>query len=67
MDTCTGMAEFLCYPPETVTTLLNGYTPIQNKKFNLKKKSKINITFPKKDMLQITSIQIHRLKYCKSQ
>ena len=61
MDTYTGMAEFLCYPPETVTTLLNGYTPIQNKNFNFKKKkSKISITFPKKDMLQIRSIQIHR-------
>ena len=26
------MAEFLHYPPETVTALLIGYTPIQNKK-----------------------------------
>ena len=35
MDTC--MAEFLCCPPETLTTLLIGYTPIRSKKFNIKK------------------------------
>ena len=33
MDACICMAESLCYPPETITTLLIGYTPIQNKKF----------------------------------
>ena len=27
------MAESLRWPPETVMTLLTGYTPIQNKKF----------------------------------
>ena len=32
MDTCICMTEFLCYPPETITTLLISYTPIQNKK-----------------------------------
>ena len=32
MDTCICMAEFLCYWPETSTTLLIGYTPTQNKK-----------------------------------
>ena len=32
MDTCIWMAESLCCPPETVTTLLIGYTPIPNKK-----------------------------------
>ena len=26
------MAESLCHPPDTITTLLIGYTPIQNKK-----------------------------------
>ena len=31
------MAEFLCRPPKTITTLLISYTPIENKKFNLKK------------------------------
>ena len=30
------MAESLCCPPETVTTLLIGYPPIKNKKLNLK-------------------------------
>ena len=36
MDTCVCMAESLCCSPETVTTLLTGYIPIQNNK--LKKK-----------------------------
>ena len=29
-DTCMCMAESLCCPPETITTLLIGYTTIQN-------------------------------------
>ena len=33
MDTGTCMAEFFSYSPETIITLLIGYTPIQNKKF----------------------------------
>ena len=28
MDTCVCVAESLCSPPETITTLLIGYTPI---------------------------------------
>ena len=32
-DTCLCMAESLCCPHETITTLLFGFTPIQNKKF----------------------------------
>ena len=36
MDTCIYMAEFLCCSPETTTTLLIYYTPIQNKKFKVK-------------------------------
>ena len=32
------MAESLCCPPETITALSIGYAPIQNKKFNFKKK-----------------------------
>ena len=40
MDTCVCMAESLCYPPETITTLLIGSTPTQNKTFSLKKKKK---------------------------
>ena len=31
MDPCLCMAEPLCCPPETITTQLIGYTPIQNK------------------------------------
>ena len=27
INTCICMAESLCYPPETITTLLNGYIP----------------------------------------
>ena len=30
MDTCVYMTESLYYSPETTTTLLIGYTPIQN-------------------------------------
>ena len=30
-DTCICMAESLCCSPETITTLLIGYRPIQNK------------------------------------
>ena len=37
MDTCVCMAESLCYSPETITTLLIGYT-IQNNKFEKKTK-----------------------------
>ena len=42
MDTCIYMAESLYCPPET-TTLLIGYTPIQNKKFKVwgKKNDKV--------------------------
>ena len=34
MDRCMCMAESVCCPPETIIILLNGYTPIQNKKFS---------------------------------
>ena len=44
MGTCECMAESLCCPFETITTLLIGYAPIQNKKF----KKKINKTRRKK-------------------
>ena len=30
---CICVAESLCCPPETITALLTGSTPIQNKKF----------------------------------
>ena len=32
MDTCICMVESLCCSPETVTTLLTGYTSVQNTK-----------------------------------
>ena len=40
MDICICMAESLSCSPETITTLLIGYTPIQNKKFKRRKKKK---------------------------
>ena len=36
--TCLCVAESLCYSPDTITALLIGYTPRQNKKFAKKKK-----------------------------
>ena len=41
MDTCVCMAESLPCSPETITTLLIGYNPIQNKKFFYKRKKSI--------------------------
>ena len=41
MDTCICMAESLPYSPETTTTLLVSYIPIQNKKFKVEKKKRI--------------------------
>ena len=38
MDTCVYVAEFLHCSPKTIVTLLIGNTPIQNKKFEVKKK-----------------------------
>ena len=43
LDTCICMAESLRSPREAITTLLIGYTPIQNKISKPKKqKNKIN-------------------------
>ena len=39
-DTCTCMAESLCGSPETITTLLTRYTPIQNSFLKKEKKMK---------------------------
>ena len=38
MDTRIWMAKSLHWSPETTTTLLIGYTPIQNKKFKFERK-----------------------------
>ena len=40
MGTCICMTEPLCRPPETITTLLIGFTLIQNKKLKKKKKER---------------------------
>ena len=45
------MAESLRYPHETLTTLLIGYTPIQNKKFKIIIKKKKDIDM--KNMLKV--------------
>ena len=45
VDTCICMAESLHGSPETTTTLLIGYTPIQNKKFVFKKRTKYYLLF----------------------
>ena len=44
MDTCVCMAESLCYSPENITTLLIGYTPIQNKKFKISRMGEVYTT-----------------------
>ena len=41
MDTWTCMANLLCCPPETITTLLISYTPIQKKR-TVKKKISVS-------------------------
>ena len=46
MDICICVAESLHCPPDTTTALLTGYTPIQDKKFEVcKKKKKKNSPF----------------------
>ena len=48
------MAESLCCPPETITTLLIGYILLQNKKFNLKKENGKNLVVINCHLLLIT-------------
>ena len=38
IDTCVCMVEFIRCSPETITTLLTGNTPVQNKKLKEKKR-----------------------------
>ena len=45
MDTCICMAQFPCYPPETITTLLISYTLTQNKKFKKRIYHQITIVY----------------------
>ena len=40
MDTCICTAESLCCLPETITSLLTGYTPVQTKKLIKKEMNK---------------------------
>ena len=46
LDPCICMVESLHCWPETTTTLLIGYTPIQNKKFEIWKKKKKELLDP---------------------
>ena len=48
MDTCICVAKSLCCPPETITTLLIGYTPIQKVLKNNLKRYEIEPTIVKK-------------------
>ena len=52
MDTCICMAESICSPPETITTLLIVYTPIQNKKLKKKKQTEKNSKKIKRNYLE---------------
>ena len=45
MDTCICMADPFHCLPETTTTLLTGYTPIQNKVFKVTKKKKRSMPY----------------------
>ena len=56
MDIYVCMAESPCCPPETITALLIGYTPIQNKKL------KTIFSHPDKDAVVVIthcSINLH--------
>ena len=50
-DTCICAAESLCGSPKTITTLLIGYTPLQNKV--LKKKSELFASSTQKAITQL--------------
>ena len=52
MDTCICMAESICSPPETITTLLIVYTPIQNKKLKKKKANRKEFQKNKKKLFR---------------
>ena len=47
MDTYVCMTESLWCPSESVTTLLIGYTPIQNKKLKKKKGKSEKLSQPR--------------------
>ena len=58
MDPCICMPESLCWSPETITTLLIGYTPIQNKKFKVggeKKSNGYSLQFAPSNRLRVAS------------
>ena len=56
MDTYVCMAESLCCPPETITTLLISYTPTQNSKLK-KKKSTVSLCMMASSFGVLTSSQ----------
>ena len=54
MDTCVCMAESLYFSPETITTLLIGYTPIRKKKSSGSRQSRV-LSFTVSEMQPIPS------------
>ena len=56
MDTCICMAKSLCCPPETITTLLVGYTQEQNKKWKKKKNCTESPASPEKFLRVISEV-----------
>ena len=60
MDTCTCMAESLCYPPETITELLISYTPIQIKSLKINKYKCFAETTPHKRKSTVQNTKQHR-------
>ena len=57
-DTCISMAESLCCPLETITTLLISYIPMQNEKPN----KKLYIQFISSSSGEVIPRRLHCLK-----
>ena len=54
------MAKSLCCPPETITTLLIGYTPIQKKEKRLKEE---RIEEERSTVLRESSLKSRYMRY----
>ena len=66
MDTCICMAKSLCCPAETITTLLVGYTQVQNKKWK-KKKTTESPASPEKFLRVISEVVYQAVVLCLAQ
>ena len=58
MDTCICMAKSLCCSSETITTLLIGYTPIQNKRLAQQGGIKITVRMKAANQDRVTTLAI---------